>query len=121
MRKFIPLCLFGMILSFTGCGGGHSYRNLNTLDNQENKQITQIRHDYAKCILQNSFKLDDGIIDPLLLVKTGERACKNTIDELQFFLDKANFSPAQTSDYVKNVKTDEARKTLEAILRIRTN
>ncbi|WP_319759291.1 hypothetical protein [Maridesulfovibrio sp.] len=119
MRKLTFLSLLLIVISLTGCGG-KSYRSITSLDSQEEQHITQLRHNYAKCIVKSSLKLDDGIIDPTLIVKNGEKECASEIEKIDSYLYRNNFSPYQTDEYINDIKKEEERKSLEAILRIRT-
>ena len=119
MRMFCVIVVCCISLGLAGCGGGHSYRSMNTMKQAEFNNVTAARHTYAKCVLNESLKLDDGTISPQLIVKNGQRNCEPYAQVVYDYLRQLNFSPVESKQYVANSRKEESRKVLESVLRLR--
>ncbi|MGL1862675.1 MAG: hypothetical protein OCC46_09150 [Pseudodesulfovibrio sp.] len=118
MRILVTACSLLMLLSLYACGG--SYRQISTMNQYEIEKVEQIKHGYAKCITQKSLGLDDGKIDPKLIVDASAKECAAYLTEMSTVLKKRGFAPVQVNQYVNDAKAEGKRKALEAILRMRT-
>lgn len=118
MRILATACSLFMLLSLYACGGSH--RQISTMNQYEIEKVEQIKHHYAKCLVQKSLDLDDGKIDPKLIVDASSKDCSELLAKMAFDLKTRDFAPIQVDQYVEDAKAEGKRKALEAILRMRT-
>ncbi|QGY40529.1 hypothetical protein GM415_10470 [Pseudodesulfovibrio cashew] len=118
MRILVLACSLFMLLSLYACGG--SYRQISTMNQYETDKVEQVKHSYAKCIVQKSLDLDDGKIDPKLIVDASSKDCDDLLGQMALDLKRRDFAPIQVDQYVEEAKNEGKRKALEAILRMRT-
>lgn len=119
MRILYPVCSLLVLLSLCACGA--SYRNISTMNQYEFERVEQIKHSYVKCIVQKSLGLDDGRIDPQLIVDASSRECSAYLSRMAAELKGREFMPVQVDQYVGDAKIEGRRKSLEAILRMRVS
>ncbi|MBU1001039.1 MAG: hypothetical protein KKE73_00785 [Proteobacteria bacterium] len=105
-------------LSLTACGGP-DYRRLDFMRPEESSQVERMKHDYSKCILQQSLSIDDGVIDPFLIANEGARRCATHLNNIKLFLYRSNFYKNEIDVLTDNTHRDSIRKAVESVLTVR--
>jgi len=97
------------------------YKSVGAMAQYEIEAIQNAQHDYTKTIVKKCLELDDGRIDPKLLVEASAKECTTQFEMINTTLIKSNYPPSDVARLIEKAEVDGRRRALEAILRMRTN
>lgn len=117
MNRFFTVLGCFFILTLTACGD--SYRQIDYMTEQELNKVQEQEASYSRCVLEHSLDLDDGKINPKLIIAEGAKPCSSHISRLRAFLINRDFVPVQVNSRIQESKTKGQRKALESILTVR--